>query len=193
MLEEEEEIEPPIIGIDLGTSNTCASVYINGKIIAIPNEIGENKTPSVISFFDNNEKLIGMFGKERIIKNQSIIYNSKRLIGKRYNDKEIQEDKKYLQFKIIEDKGRDKIKIKIEGLTNLEKDEYYPEEISAMILKKIKNDAELFLKQNIKKVVITTPAYFNQMQRMATKQAAKIAGLNVQRIINEPTAAILAN
>ena len=192
MIEEEIEKDPPIIGIDIGTSNTCATVYMDGEIIKIPNEFGEKFTPSVISFFDYNEKLIGTFGKERIMKNQCIIYNSKRIIGRRFNDKEIKEDKNYMQFKIIEDKARDKIKIKIEGLNNLDKDEYYPEEISAMIIKKIKNDAELYLKQKINKAVITTPAYFNQLQRMATKQAARIAGLSVQKIINEPTAAALA-
>ena len=143
----EEEI-PPIIGIDLGTSYSLASVYLDGKIELIPNEIGEKTSPSIISFFENNEKIVGTFGKERIIKNQKIIYNSKRFIGRSFEDVHIKEDKdkKILPFKIIEDKNKDKIKIKIEGLNNLEKNEYYPEEISGMILRKIKYDAEFKLK-----------------------------------------------
>ena len=116
----EEEI-PPIIGIDLGTSYSLASVYLDGKIELIPNEIGEKTSPSIISFFENNEKIVGTFGKERIIKNQKIIYNSKRFIGRSFEDVHIKEDKdkKILPFKIIEDKNKDKIKIKIEGLKNL--------------------------------------------------------------------------
>ena len=189
----EEEI-PPIIGIDLGTSYSLASVYLDGKIELIPNEIGEKTSPSIISFFENNEKIVGTFGKERIIKNQKIIYNSKRFIGRSFEDVHIKEDKdkKILPFKIIEDKNKDKIKIKIEGLNNLEKNEYYPEEISGMILRKIKYDAEFKLKKKINEVVITTPAYFNQRQRKATMQAAEIACLKVRKIINEPTAAAVA-
>ena len=183
---------PPIISIDLGTSNSCSAVYYKGEIKMIPNEIGENISPSYISFFDNDEKLIGIFGKERIIKDQKIIHNSKRLIGRRFEDKEIIEDMEHLPIKIIEDKEREKIKFKLEGLNNLTKNEYYPEEISAMILRKIKNDAESFLQMTIEKAVITTPAYFNQRQRMATKQAAEIAGLKIAKIINEPTAASIA-
>ena len=186
------EEDPPIIGIDLGTTYSSASVYSNGEIKIIPNEIGEKSSPSYVSFFNSNEKLVGTFGKERIIKDQKIIYNSKRLIGRRFTDKEIQEDIQISPFKILEDVDKDKVKIKIEGLENLTKNEYYPEEISAMILKKIKNDAEFYLKKEIKEVVLTTPAYFNQKQRMATKQAAEIAGLKVRSFVNEPTAASIA-
>ncbi len=186
------EEDPPIIGIDLGTTYSSASVYLNGEIKIIPNEIGEKSSPSYVSFFNCNEKLIGTFAKERIIKDQKIIYNSKRLIGRRFTDREIQEDIQALPFKILEDVNKDKVKIKIEGLENLTKNEYYPEEISAMILKKIKNDAEFYLKKKINEVVITTPAYFNQKQKMATKQAAQIAGLKVRSFINEPTAASIA-
>ena len=196
----------PIIGIDLGTTYCCASVYFENQIIIIPNELGDRTTPSFVSFFDNNEKLVGTLAKERIIEKQKLIYNSKRFIGRRFKDKEIQEDIKYLQFKIIEDETKEKIKIKIENLDNLEKDQYYPEEISAILLKKIRNDAEFYLEQKykdlgliqsedkiiIKEVVITVPAYFNQRQRKATQQAAEIAGLKVRKIINEPTAASLA-
>ena len=184
---------PPILGIDLGTTYSCASIFKNGNYIIIPNDLGERITPSFVSFFQNNERLIGTLAKERILNNQKIVFNSKRFIGRRYQDKEIQNDLKYLPFKLIEDKERDRLKIKIEGLGNLLRDEYHPEEISAMILKKIKEDAEFYLKEkDLKEVVITTPAYFNQKQRISTKQAAEIAGLKVRRIINEPTAASIA-
>lgn len=184
--------DPPIIGIDLGTTYSSAAVYLNGEIMVIPNEIGGKSSPSFVSFFNGDEKLIGTFAKERIIKEQKIIYNSKRFIGRRFTDREIQEDLQVSPFKILEDVNKDKVKIKIEGLENLTKNEYYPEEISAMILKKIKNDAEFYLKTKINEAVITTPAYFNQKQRMATKQAAQIAGLKVRSFVNEPTAAAIA-
>ena len=183
---------PPILGIDLGTTYSCASIFKNNNYIIIPNELGERITPSFVSFFEDNERLIGTLAKERILKKQTIVFNSKRFIGRSYKDKEIQSDLKYLPFNLIEDKGRDRVKIKLEGLGTLLRDEYHPEEISAMILKKIKEDAEFYLKRDLKEVVITTPAYFNQKQRISTKQAAEIAGLKVRRIINEPTAASIA-
>ena len=184
---------PPILGIDLGTTFSCASIFQNGKSIIILNDLGERITPSYVSFFENNERLVGTLAKERIIEKQKIIYSSKRLIGRKYQDEEIQNDIKYLPFKIIEDKKRERVKIKLENLGDLIKTEYYPEEISSMILQKIKKDAEFYLKQKgLKEVVITTPAYFNQKQRVSTKQAAEIAGLKVRKMINEPTAASIA-
>ena len=183
----------PILGIDLGTTYSCVSIFQNGKSIIIPNELGERITPSFVSFFDNDERIVGSLAKERILAKQKIIYNSKRIIGRKFEDKEIQNDLKYLPFKLIEEKDKDRIKIKIEDLDNLIRDEYYPEEISAMILQKLKKDSEFYLNQNkLKEVVITTPAYFNQKQRISTKQAAEIAGLKVRKIINEPTAAAIA-
>ena len=186
------EDSPPILGIDLGTTFSCVSIFQSGKSIIIPNDLGERLTPSYVSFFENNERLVGTLAKERIIEKQEIIYSSKRLIGRKYQDKEIQNDIKYLPFKIIEDKNRERIKIKIESLENLTKTEYYPEEILSMIFQKIKKDAEFFLKKKLNEVVITTPAYFNQKQRISTKQAAEIAGLKVKKMINEPTAASIA-
>ena len=184
---------PPILGIDLGTTFSCVSIFQNGKSIIIPNDLGERTTPSYVSFFENNERLVGTLAKERILEKQKIVYSSKRLIGRKYQDEEIQNDIKYLPFKIIEDKNRERVKIKIEGLGDLIKTEYYPEEISSMILQKIKKDAEFYLKRKeLKEVVITTPAYFNQKQRISTKQAAEIAGLKVIKMINEPTAASVA-
>ena len=184
---------PPILGIDLGTTFSCVSIYQNGKSIIIPNDLGERTTPSYVSFFENNERLVGTLAKERILEKQKIVYSSKRLIGRKYQDKEIQNDIKYLPFKIIEDKNRERVKIEIEDLKNLTKTEYYPEEISSMILQKLKKDAEFYLKKKeLKEVVITTPAYFNQKQRISTKQAAEISGLKVKKIINEPTAASIA-
>ena len=184
---------PPILGIDLGTTFSCVSIFENGKSIIIPNDLGERITPSYVSFFENNEILVGNLAKERILEKQKIVYNSKRLIGRNYQDKEIQNDIMYLPFKIIEDKNRERVKIKIENLDNLLKNEYHPEEISSMILQKIKKDAEFYLKKKeLTEVVITTPAYFNQKQRISTKQAAEIAGLKVKKIINEPTAASIA-
>ena len=185
--------DTPILGIDLGTTFSCVSIFRNGKSIIIPNELGERLTPSYVSFFENDERLVGTLAKERILEKQKIIYSSKRLIGRKYQDKEIQNDIKYLPFKIIEDKNRERIKIKIDSLENLTKTEYYPEEILSMIFQKVKKDAEFYLKKKeLKEVVITTPAYFNQKQRISTKQAAEIAGLKVKKIINEPTAASIA-
>ena len=184
---------PPILGIDLGTTFSCVSIFEKGKSIIIPNDLGERITPSYVSFFENNEILVGNLAKERILEKQTIVYNSKRLIGRKYQDKEIQNDLMYLPFKIIEDKNRERVKIKIENLDKLLKTEYHPEEISSMILQKIKKDAEFYLKKKeLTEVVITTPAYFNQKQRISTKQAAEIAGLKVVKIINEPTAASIA-
>ena len=137
---------PPILGIDLGTTFSCASIFQNGKSIIILNDLGERITPSYVSFFKNNERLVGTLAKERIIEKQKIIYSSKRLIGRKYQDEEIQNDIKYLPFKIIEDKKRERVKIKLENLGDLIKTEYYPEEILSMILQKIKKDAEFYLR-----------------------------------------------
>ena len=117
---------PSILGIDLGTTFSCVSIFENGKSIIIPNDLGERITPSYVSFFENNEILVGNLAKERILEKQKIVYNSKRLIGRNYQDKEIQNDIMYLPFKIIEDKNRERVKIKIENLDNLLKNEYHP-------------------------------------------------------------------
>ena len=178
-----------IIGIDLGTTNSCAGVWRNNKVEIIPNEIGERTTPSVVSF-SNNCILVGKQAKKQITKNyNNTIYGIKRLIGRNYDDEIIQKDMKLWPFKLEKDENN-KALICIEYKNKEEK--YYPEQISAMILENIKKNAEVFLGEEIKDVVITVPAYFNNAQRQATIDAGKIAGLNVMKTINEPTAAAIA-
>ena len=175
-----------ILGIDLGTTYSCVGIWKNGKVEIVPNEIGERTTPSIVSF-DKNERLIGKAAK---YKNKNIIYDAKRLIGRNYDDKEIQEDMKYWPFKVIkDDNNRPLFEINNDD-GKIEK--FYPEEISSMILSKLKEDAKNFCGHEIKKAIITVPAYFNESQREATRDAGKIAGLEVLKIINEPTAAALA-
>ena len=175
-----------ILGIDLGTTYSCVGIWKNGKVEIVPNEIGERTTPSIVSF-DKNERLIGKAAKS---KNKNIIYDAKRLIGRNYDDKEIQEDMKYWPFKVIkDDNNRPLFEIKYDD-GKIEK--FYPEEISSMILSKLKKNAKDFCGSEIKKAIITVPAYFNDLQRQCTKNAGKIAGLDVIRIINEPTAAAIA-
>jgi len=177
-----------ILGIDLGTTYSCVGIWKNRKVEIIPNEIGERTTPSIVSF-DKNERLIGKAAKNKN-KNKNIIYDAKRLIGRNYNDKEIQEDMKYWPFKVIkDDNNRPLFEIKYDdGII----EKFYPEEISSMILSKLKKNAKDFCGSEIKKAIITVPAYFNDLQRQCTKNAGKIAGLDVIRIINEPTAAAIA-
>ena len=178
-----------IIGIDLGTTNSCAGVWRNNKVEIIPNEIGERTTPSVVSF-SNNCILVGKQAKKQITKNyNNTIYGIKRLIGRNYDDEIIQKDMKLWPFKLEKDENNKQL-ICVEYKNKEEK--YYPEQISAMILENIKKNAEVFLGEEIKDVVITVPAYFNNAQRQATIDAGKIAGLNVMKTINEPTAAAIA-
>ena len=189
-MSEKEKInkEETVIGIDLGTTYSCVGIWKNRKVEIVPNEIGERTTPSIVSF-DKNERLIGKAAKNKN-KNKNIIYDAKRLIGRNYNDKEIQEDMKYWPFKVIKDNNnRPLFEIKYDD-GKIEK--FYPEEISSMILSKLKEDAENFCGSEIKKGIITVPAYFNDLQRQCTKNAGKIAGLDDIIIINEPTAAAIA-
>jgi L1 cell adhesion molecule like protein len=176
------------IGIDLGTTFSCAAVLRNGKVEIIPNEIGENLTPSIVSFVDGGV-LVGEQTFNHLIKNpKKTIYSIKRLMGRDFNDKEVQQDIKsnFYTFDIVSKKKSQRPFIKIE------KDFYFPELISKFILEKIIQSARNYLKQSVQKVVITVPAYFNNEQRNSTKFAAEEAGLEVLRIINEPTAASLA-
>ena len=187
---DEEELA---IGIDLGTTFSCMAILINEKVEIIPNEIGENLTPSVVSFTDDGV-LVGEQTINQLIKNpKKTIYSIKRLMGKNYNDEEVQKDikSKFWSFDVIEQKSTQRPLIKIE---NKEKkcDFYYPEQISKFILEKMLQSANSYLNKSIKKAVITVPAYFNDSQRKATRLAATEAGLDVLRIINEPTAASLA-
>ena len=178
----------PVIGIDLGTTYSCVGISRNGSVEIIPNELGNRITPSVVSFTDD-DYLVGESAKNQEVLNpKRTIYGVKRLIGRKYNDKEVQMDKKLLPYDIINKDGKPYIQVEIKGQKKL----YSPEEISAMILTKMKTIAENFLGTKVKNAVITVPAYFNDSQRQSTKDAGTIAGLNVLRIINEPTAAAIA-
>ncbi|MGC1404453.1 MAG: molecular chaperone DnaK [Thermodesulfobacteriota bacterium] len=175
-----------IIGIDLGTTNSCVAIMEGGDPKVIPNVEGSRTTPSVVSVTENNERLVGQVAKRQAITNPThTVYAVKRLIGRKYDAKEVQDDIHILPYKIVKAQNGD-AHIEIRGK------EYSPAEISAMILTKMKQTAEEYLGEKVTDAVITTPAYFNDSQRQATKDAGRIAGLNVQRIINEPTAAALA-
>ena len=178
------------IGIDLGTTYSCVSVFTNGKVEIIPDDAtGEKTIPSYVAFTDE-ERLIGHAAKNKSVMNPlNTIYDAKRLIGKKFSDATVQEDIKLYPFKIIDD-GHDKPVIEVSYKKEIKR--FYPEEISAMILGKLKSMAEAYLGQEIKKAVITCPAYFNDEQRQSTKNAGIIAHLDVIRIINEPTSASLA-
>ncbi len=178
------------IGIDLGTTYSCVGVWKNNKVEIIPNEMGENTTPSVVSF-DGKERLVGKAAKEKITKNyQNTVYDAKRLIGRRFGDKIVQEDMKRWPFKVEKDEKTDRPLIVVDYLG--QKKKFLAEEISAMVLGKLKKTAEDYLGSEVKNAIITVPAYFNDSQRQSTKDAGRIAGLNVMRIINEPTAAAVA-
>lgn len=174
-----------IIGIDLGTTNSAMAVMQAGKAEIIPNSEGGRITPSVVAVNKAGERLVGQVARRQMVTNpKNTIYEVKRLIGRRWEDKEIQRDIKLMSYEIVKANGHVKVKMADK--------EYSPEEISAMILAKLKADAEKFLGEPVTEAVITVPAYFNDSQRQATKDAGKIAGLEVKRIINEPTAAALA-
>ena len=182
------KIEGPVIGIDLGTTYSCVGIFRNGSVEIIPNELGNRITPSVVAFTDD-DRLVGEAAKNQAALNpKRTIYSVKRLIGRKYNDKEVQMDKKLLPYDIIGKDGKPYIQVETKGQKKL----YSPEEISAMVLTKMKTVAENFLGTKVKNAVITVPAYFNDSQRQSTKDAGTIAGLNVLRIINEPTAAAIA-
>lgn len=182
------KIDGPVIGIDLGTTYSCVGIFKNGRVEIIPNELGNRITPSIVAFTDE-ERLVGEAAKNQGAINPSrTIYSIKRLIGRKYNDKEVQHDKKLLPYDIVNKDGKPYVQVEIKG----QKKEFSPEEISAMILTKMKSIAENFLGQEVKHAVITVPAYFNDSQRQSTKDAGQISGLNVLRIINEPTAAAIA-
>ena len=176
------------IGIDLGTTYSCVGVWRNGKVEIIPNLLGERTTPSIVSFL-NDKILIGNQAKSQIIRNyENTIYDVKRLIGRKYTDKTVEEDMKLWPFIIEKDENNNpQIIVNYKG----EKRKYYPKEISAILLKQLKEDAEKYLEEEIKDVVTTVPAYFNNTQRYETIEAAKIALLNIIHIINEPIAATI--
>ncbi|MBL7664255.1 MAG: molecular chaperone DnaK [Bacteriovoracaceae bacterium] len=175
-----------IIGIDLGTTNSCVAVLENGTYKIIANEEGHNTTPSIVAFAKNGDNLVGQVAKRQAVTNHDkTLFGVKRLIGRKATDKEVKKFKEVAPFEIIANKNGDAW-IKVDGK------EMSPEEISAAILTKMKKAAEAYLGQTVTEAVITVPAYFNDSQRQATKDAGRIAGLDVKRIINEPTAAALA-
>ncbi|HEY0965002.1 MAG TPA: molecular chaperone DnaK [Candidatus Saccharimonadales bacterium] len=174
-----------IIGIDLGTTNSAFAYMVAGKPEVIANAEGNRTTPSVVAINKKGERLVGQVAqRQRVTNAKNTIYGVKRLIGRKYGDKEVQKDHDIMPYEIV--KKGDGVAVKMDGK------EYTPEEVSAMILSKIKTDAEAFLGEKVTEAVITVPAYFDDSQRQATKDAGKIAGLEVKRIINEPTAAALA-
>ena len=172
-----------IIGIDLGTTNSCVAVLEGGEPKVIPNEEGARTTPSIVAFSKSGERLVGQVAKRQAITNpENTIFSIKRFMGRRYN--EVNDEMKMVPFKVVQQ--GDHVGVVAQGK------EYTPPEISAMILQKLKKSAEAYLGETVTEAVITVPAYFNDAQRQATKDAGKIAGLDVKRIVNEPTAAALA-
>ena len=185
---DQQEVDPAI-GIDLGTTYSCVGVWKNGKVEIIANDQGNRTTPSYVAFTES-ERLIGDAAKNQVAMNPSnTVFDAKRLIGRKFSDSEVQSDMKHWPFKVVCGSGeKPKISVDFKG----ERKEFLAEEISAMVLTKMKETAESFLSKKVSKAVITVPAYFNDSQRQATKDAGAIAGLNVLRIINEPTAAAIA-
>jgi L1 cell adhesion molecule like protein len=176
------------IGIDLGTTYSCVAVYQNGKVEIIANEQGNRTTPSWVSFTEE-ERLIGDAAKNASGQNiQNTVYEFKRMMGREFNDSVLQRDLKLFPFKVVNESSKPKVEINYKN----EKKLFSAEELSAMILTKMKTIAEGYLGEKVTNAVITVPAYFNDAQRQATKDAGIIAGLNVLRVINEPTAAAIA-
>ena len=174
-----------ILGIDLGTTNSCMAVIEGGQPKVIENKEGARTTPSIVAISKSGERLVGLLAKRQAVTNpENTLYSIKRLIGRRWSDPEVQRDLKLMPYKIV--KSGEGVKVVLQNK------EYSPQEISAMILGKMKADAEERLGEKITEAVITVPAYFDDSQRQATKDAGEIAGLKVLRIINEPTAAALA-
>ncbi|MDR2861251.1 MAG: molecular chaperone DnaK [Syntrophobacterales bacterium] len=175
-----------IIGVDLGTTNSCVAVMESGDPVVIANQEGNRTTPSMVAFTDSGERIVGQVAKRQAVTNsENTVYAIKRLIGRKYTSKEVQQDIPITPYKITEAPNGD-------AQITIRDRNYSPAEISSMILTKMKQTADEYLGEKIQDVVITVPAYFNDSQRQATKDAGKIAGLNVLRIINEPTAAALA-
>ncbi|KAL3911176.1 MAG: hypothetical protein SGILL_007385 [Bacillariaceae sp.] len=186
---EEEDKMGTVIGIDLGTTYSCVGVFKNGRVEIIANDQGNRITPSYVAFLDNGERLTGDAAKNQATINPSnTVFDVKRLIGRKFSDKSVQSDKKLVPYGIVSDKDKPMIEVDVQGKAT----KFAPEEVSAMILQKMKATAETFLGKDIKHAVVTVPAYFNDAQRQATKDAGTISGMAVERIINEPTAAAIA-
>ncbi|GCE98323.1 ATPase with role in protein import into the ER [Zygosaccharomyces mellis] len=184
----EEENYGTVIGIDLGTTYSCVALMKNGKTEILANEQGNRITPSYVAFTEE-ERLIGDAAKNQVAANpKNTVFDIKRLIGLRYNDKSVQRDVKHLPYEVVDNKGKPGVKVTVKGEERI----FTPEEISGMVLTKMKQIAEDYLGKKVTHAVVTVPAYFNDAQRQATKDAGTIAGLNVLRIVNEPTAAAIA-
>lgn len=178
----------PAVGIDLGTTYSCVGVFQHGKVEIIANDQGNRTTPSYVAFTDT-ERLIGDAAKNQVAMNPTnTVFDAKRLIGRRFDDAIVQSDMKHWPFTVVNDGGRPKMQVEYKGETKT----FYAEEVSSMVLTKMKEISEAYLGKTINNAVITVPAYFNDSQRQATKDAGTISGLNVLRIINEPTAAAIA-
>ncbi|CAL4935539.1 unnamed protein product [Urochloa decumbens] len=182
----------PVIGIDLGTTYSCVGLYRNGHVDIIANDQGNRITPSWVAFTDE-ERLVGEAAKNQAALNpERTIFDIKRLIGRRFDDEEVQRDIKYLPYKVVNKGGKPYVEVPMKKGGGVERKAFSPEEISAMILSKMRETAESYLGGRVAGAVVTVPAYFNDAQRQATKDAGAIAGLDVPRIINEPTAAAIA-
>lgn len=178
----------PAIGIDLGTTYSCVGVWQNDRVEIIANDQGNHVTPSYVAFSDS-ERMIGDSAKNQVAMNvENTIFDAKRLIGRRFSDPSVQNDMKHWPFKVINKDDKPLIQVQYKEETKT----FTPEEISSMVLTKMKEIAEAYLGKPVKEAVITCPAYFNDSQRQATKDAGVISGLRVLRIVNEPTAAAIA-
>jgi len=176
------------VGIDLGTTYSCVGIFQHGKVEIIANDQGNRTTPSYVAFTDS-ERLIGDAAKNQVAMNPSnSVFDAKRLIGRKFSDSVVQSDMKHWSFDVVDDNTKPKIQVEYKGETKT----FFPEEISSMVLTKMRDTAEAYLGKDVPNAVVTVPAYFNDSQRQATKDAGTIAGLNVLRIINEPTAAAIA-
>nr|5UMB_A Chain A, Chaperone DnaK [Plasmodium falciparum NF54]5UMB_B Chain B, Chaperone DnaK [Plasmodium falciparum NF54]5UMB_C Chain C, Chaperone DnaK [Plasmodium falciparum NF54]5UMB_D Chain D, Chaperone DnaK [Plasmodium falciparum NF54] len=180
--------EGPVIGIDLGTTYSCVGVFKNGRVEILNNELGNRITPSYVSFVDGERKVGEAAKLEATLHPTQTVFDVKRLIGRKFDDQEVVKDRSLLPYEIVNNQGKPNIKVQIKDKDTT----FAPEQISAMVLEKMKEIAQSFLGKPVKNAVVTVPAYFNDAQRQATKDAGTIAGLNIVRIINEPTAAALA-
>jgi heat shock protein 5 len=186
--EKKSSIDGPAVGIDLGTTYSCVGIYKNGRVEIISNDQGNRITPSYVAFADG-DRLIGEAAKNQASVNpMNTVFDVKRLIGRRFKDSDLQKDLKLLPYKVVDQQGKPYIMVDVKGKQTA----MGPEEISAMVLLKMKQTAENYIGKEVRHAVVTVPAYFNDAQRQATKDAGSIAGLNVLRIINEPTAAAIA-
>jgi molecular chaperone DnaK (HSP70) len=191
----DDKIDGPCIGIDLGTTYSCVAVWRNNRVDVCPNEQGNRITPSYVAFCKDGTRLVGDAAKNQASQNPAnTLFDVKRLIGRKYMDSTVQKDKLLFPFGLVGDKdGKPLIELEAEvAKIHSKKNQFTPEEVSGMVLRKMKEIAETYLGQEVKHAVVTVPAYFNDAQRQATKDAGTIAGLKIERVINEPTAAAIA-